>query len=177
MSSGIIILSQNCRTENELQRWAKRWFIFWLWWNWFVLSNNQSWIREIVFCDGVIQFRMLSQHIDISPLVKSIFNHLEQGSEHKNCITAHVFFFCVYMETAELTISLSLSPPSPSLCFDPGWEWSQWAESTDAFSQCHCGKLPFNWTEWRPVWRFSNSYRYNAGSLKAHTFWMTPRKV
>lgn len=82
------------------------------------ITNHGS--GKSFFVTGVIQFRILSQHIDISPLVKSVFNHLEQGSEHKNCITAHVFFFCVCMETAELTISLSLSPPSPSLCFDPG---------------------------------------------------------
>lgn len=45
------------------------------------------------------------------------------------------------METAELPfVFLSLLSITP--CFVPGWEWSQWAESIDAFSQCYCGKLP-----------------------------------
>lgn len=71
------------------------------------------------------------------------------------CNTAHVisffFFLSMHGNCWANHFSLCLSPPSPSLCFDPGWEWSQWAESTDAFSQCHCGKLPLNRTEWQPV--------------------------
>lgn len=129
-------------------------------------------------------------------LLKPQFTHLKQESVHKIYITAHViiFFLCMHGNcwAYHFSLSLCLSPPSPSLCFYPGWEWSQWAESTDAFSQCYCGKLPFPKPElgWMAAsqlggttggsrmvpfkCRFTGSC---CGTLKAKMFWMTLRKV
>lgn len=65
------------------------------------------------------------------------------------------YFFLYAWKLLSYRLFFCLSSLSHSLCFVPGWEWSQWAESIDAFSQCHCGKLPSFNTNWTACLSFA----------------------